>query len=62
MDFALGIRKGPDLVMDLALAMGTKRECGLLPVTFDFAMASNYGFAILCRELTLTLSFFHGKL
>ena len=40
MDFALGKRNGPDLVMYLALAMGTMRECGLLKVTLDFAMAA----------------------
>ena len=34
MDFALGKRNGPDLVMYLALAMGTKRECGLLDINF----------------------------
>ena len=36
----LGKRNGPDLVMYLALAMGTMRECGLLKVTLDFAMAA----------------------
>ena len=39
-DFVLGIKKGPDLVIDLASAMGTKRECGLFAATLDLVIAS----------------------
>jgi len=39
-DFVLGIKKGPDLVIDLASAMGTKRECGLLAATLDLVIVS----------------------